>query len=230
MAIVFLQSELLSKASISLNELLEWEKAKLLKPDGYTEDKIAYYSEHTLQESIHIKKIIDLGYSLEEIKKIIKKVGLPKESGKSANKKNNQKFITVGELADKIGVSSRTIKHWEDKGIIDSDMRSEGGFRLYSEIYVYLCSLILDLQNFGYSLDEIKVASDLFREFWAISNNMELLTKEKVSEELDSMNEEVNNLSSKINILKTGIERWEELLKKKKKEIQNLKIKNNKRS
>ena len=50
---------------------------------------------------------------------------------KITNKKNNS-YLTVGNLADKIGVSPRTIKHWEDKGIIEPDMRSDGGFRLYS--------------------------------------------------------------------------------------------------
>lgn len=230
MGSIFLQQELLSQLNISFTQLTEWESSKLIKSSGQTEDKTPFYTVETLEQCKQILKLTELGYGTVEISKIIKKVGLPKESGKKLNKKNNEKFITVGELADKIGVSTRTIKHWEDKGIIDSDMRSEGGFRLYSEIYVYLCSLILDLQNFGYSLDEIKLVSDHFRDYWSITNNMDVIPKESVSDKIEEMQKDIEKLLDKIITLKTGIERWEELLKKKKKEITALKTKNSKRA
>ncbi|MFO7526918.1 MAG: MerR family transcriptional regulator [Ignavibacteriaceae bacterium] len=229
MTSIFLQQELLTELKISAPDLLEWESSKLIKPSGYTEDKIPFYTGETFDQCRQIQKLTELGYGTDEILKIIKKVGLPKDSGRKPNKKNNEKYITVGELAEKIGVSTRTIKHWEDKGIIDSDMRSEGGFRLYSEIYVYLCSLILDLQNFGYSLDEIKLVSDHFRDYWSITNNMDVIPKESVSNKIEEMQQDIEKLLNKIASLKTGIERWEELLKKKKKEITALKTKNSKR-
>lgn len=230
MGSIFLQHELLSQLNISFPQLTEWESSKLVKASGQTEDKTPFYTIETLEQCRQILKLTELGYGTVEISKIMKKVGLPKESGKKVNKKNNEKYITVGELAEKIGVSTRTIKHWEDKGIIDSDMRSEGGFRLYSEIYVYLCSLILDLQNFGYSLDEIKIVSDHFREYWSITNNLNALPKESVSDKIEEMQKDIEKLLGKITTLKTGIERWEELLKKKKKEITALKTKNSKRA
>ena len=43
------------------------------------------------------------------------------------------------------------------------------------------------------------------------------------------MQKAIENLFAKMNLLKEGISRWEELLKKKKKEIVNLKNKNVKR-
>lgn len=46
---------------------------------------------------------------------------------------------------------------------------------------------------------------------------------------LDSILEEIKVLFDKMALLKKGIERWEDLLKKKKKEILNLKNKNQKR-
>lgn len=230
MANVFLQPELLSGLNISIQQLNDWESQKLVKSSGSTEDKIPFYTQETFEQCQSIMKLTDFGYSIEEIIKIVKKVGLPKDVSGKAAKKQNEKFITVGELADKIGVSARTIKHWEDKGIIDSDMRSEGGFRLYSEVYEYLCNLILDLQNFGYSLDEIKLVSDHFRDFLAISNNPEIFSKENVSAKIEAMQNEIENLFTKMNLLKTGIERWEDLLKKKKKELTALKTKNSKRN
>ena len=120
-------------------------------------------------------------------------------------------------------MSIRTIKHWEDKGIIEADMRSEGGFRLYSQTFVYLCNLIKDLQLFGYTLEQIKTISDYFRQFLAIEENIDTYSREEAAKKLDTMLHAIEELKGKINLLKEGISRWEELINKKKKEINSLK-------
>jgi len=135
----------------------------------------------------------------------------------------------VGSLAEKVGVSARTLKHWEDKGIIEADMRSEGGFRLYSQIYIYLCKLVIDLQLFGYTLEEIKTISDLFRTFLSINADIESVTREECGKQLDTMCLEIDRLSEKMALLKEGIVRWEDLINKKRKEINSLKKRNQKR-
>ena len=108
-------------------------------------------------------------------------------------------------------------------------MRSEGGFRLYADVYVYLCELIKDLQLFGYSLEEIKKISDYFRAFLAIKDNLEVYSKEDTETRLKEMLERIQVFDEKAGQLKQGIERWEDLLKKKKKEILNLRSRNRKR-
>ena len=208
---------------------MEWENSELIEQSGISDENIPYYSSIEYEKGIHIKKFIELGYELDNIQKIIKKVGLPQLTpDKITNKKNNN-YLTVGNLADKIGVSSRTIKHWEDKGIIEPDMRSDGGFRLYSSGYVYLCNLIQDLQLFGYTLEEIKIVSDYFRDFWMVQNNIDYFDKEETALKLNEMLKAIEGLFAKMLLLKEGIARWEELLKKKKKEIVSLKSKNIKR-
>ena len=64
-------------------------------------------------------------------------------------------FLTIGELAEKSGINVRTIKFWEEKGLISPFRRTEGGFRLYRQGDVALLSFIRDLQAFNYSLAEI---------------------------------------------------------------------------
>ncbi|GAB4297904.1 MAG: hypothetical protein Kow0098_22570 [Ignavibacteriaceae bacterium] len=226
---VYLLNELAEKTGIPATRILEWEKDKLIKPAGITEDKTPFFTENAVRDCHVILKFSELGYTSEEILKIINKVGLPLKPEIKTDSKGKTKFLTVGELAEKINVSARTIKHWEEKGIIDSDMRSEGGFRLYSEVYIYLCSLILDLQNFGYSLDEIKIISDYFRNFLEFRNNLSLYEPQDVEARLTEMSSEIERLFAKMNKLKEGINRWEELLKKKKKEISAIKTKNRKR-
>ena len=108
-------------------------------------------------------------------------------------------------------------------------MRSDGGFRLYSEIYVYLCNLVQDLQLFGYSLEEIKNISDIFRTFLTLEKNINAYSIEETTGKLASMLSEIDKLKAKMNLFKKGIHRWEELISKKTKEINALKKKNQKR-
>lgn len=184
----------------------------------------------TTAEQAHINKLTQLGYGEKEIKRIIKKVGFPKPDNSVSEKGGNAHLLTVGDLAEKTNLSPRTIKHWEDKGIISPDTRSDGGFRLYSQGYIFLCKLIQDLQLFGYSLDEIKVISDYFRDYWAIHKELTCFGKTETSQKLEAMLKAIDELSAKMKLLKQGIERWEGLLKKKKKEIGDLQGKNKKRS
>jgi DNA-binding transcriptional MerR regulator len=140
-----------------------------------------------------------------------------------------REFLTVGDLAELVGVSPRAIKHWEEKGIIEPDMRSEGGFRLYADAYVYFCELIKDLQLFGYSLEEIKEISDYFRAFLSIKDDLEVYSKEETEAKLEEMLDRIRIFDEKAGLLKQGIARWEDLLKKKKKEIMTLRTRNRKR-
>ncbi len=223
------KDELLTEAGIDEKILGKWQRIKLIKPDGITSDNMPFYSRRNLERVLLVKRLFDLGYQLEDIQKIIKKVGLPGTGSNNGKSAKTSEFLTVGGLAERVGVSSRAIKHWEEKGIIEPDMRSEGGFRLYPELYIYLCKLIKDLQLFGYSLEEIKDMSSLFRNFLAIEDDLNSGDVETNSRRLDEMQQKIRMLEEKIDHFKAGIERWEDLLKKKKKEISALKSQNKKR-
>jgi DNA-binding transcriptional MerR regulator len=216
-------------AKISEKVLKEWETFKIIKPAGSTEDNIPFYTPQAIEEVNNIKKFLDMGYTIEDIQRILKKIGPPKSSEKNEKSKGLKKHLTIGGLAERAGVSIRTIKHWEDKGIIEADMRSEGGFRLYSEIFVYFCNLIKDLQLFGYTLEQIKTSSDHFRDFLAIEENINTYSKEETANKCDTMLLAIEELTGRMNLLKQGITRWEELITKKKKEINTLKKKNQKK-
>ena len=169
---IMTRAELAEKSGIEPIELDLWTKARILKPVGFAEDKSAFYAAADFERVSHVRKLRELGYGLEEIQKIIKKYGWPQAAGGEKKAAEKEKFLTVGQLAEKAGVSPRTIKHWEDVGILDPDLRSEGGFRLYDETYVFLCQLIRDLQLFGYSLEEIKAVSDSVRDFFSLEKDL----------------------------------------------------------
>ncbi len=227
---IYVRDEFLGKTKITAHQLKEWEDLKLIRPVGYTDDSIPFYSDVAIEQVNHIRRLMDLGYGLSDIREIVRKVGLPKTSATHSEFKHPDQYLTVGTLAERVGVSPRTIKHWEDKRIIVPDMRSEGGFRMYSEIYVYLCRLIIDLQLFGYTLEEIKLISDFFRDFLDMKERPDAYSKSEADAKLEAMLKEIQVLFKKMDLLKQGISRWEELLKKKKKEVIQLKQHNLKRS
>jgi DNA-binding transcriptional MerR regulator len=145
------REELVSRLRIAPGDLEEWQESELLASVPGLPD---VFPESAVEEGELIKKFSSLGYALKEIQKIKKSVGLPikDEKGRYVSK---SEFLTIGELAEKCGINVRTIKFWEEKGLIAPFRRTEGGFRLYRPADVALLRFIKDLQTFNYTLAEI---------------------------------------------------------------------------
>lgn len=225
---IYSLEEILESSGAAEEDFSLWEQNGLVQPVGQTPDRTPFYGEETLEKIKHIIRFLEMGYTLEDIKKILRKVGLP-ETVRSKAGGGKEQFLTVGSLAEQVGVSPRTIKHWEDKGIIEADMRSQGGFRLFRTYYVFLCRLIQDLQLFGYTLDEIKEISDYFRDFVKIRDDLNTYPPAETERRVTMMLEEIGRLMEKTGQLKAGIARWEDLLKKHRRQIISLREKNSKK-
>jgi DNA-binding transcriptional MerR regulator len=67
----------------------------------------------------------------------------------------------IGEVAERTGVTQRTLRFYEEKGLLNPPSRMDGGFRLYSEADVLRVEQIKRLQSvLGLSLAEIKEMVD----------------------------------------------------------------------
>ncbi|MFP4432762.1 MAG: MerR family transcriptional regulator [Spirochaetaceae bacterium] len=226
---VLTKGELLERTGAAPEDLERWIDSGLVQAEGKASSGAPYFTEETVHRVEHIGQLLAIGYAEEEVGKILRKVG-PPQSGKSdGERKAAENLLTVGALAESVGVSPRTIKHWEEKGIIDADARSEGGFRLFKEHYVHLCYLIQDLQLFGYSLDQIKQISDYFRDFVIMRDDLAHYPPDQADEKLTGMLSEIDLLFDRNAKLRSGIERWEKLLNKHRKLIADLKRSNDKR-
>ncbi len=65
--------------------------------------------------------------------------------------------LQIGEIAERTGVTQRTLRFYEEKGLLQPPNRMEGGFRLYSEADIQRVERIKRLQQLlGFSLAEIK--------------------------------------------------------------------------
>ena len=76
---VLSMEDLARESGVPSESLAEWTKVKLLKPAGFTDGKAPLFAAAGLDRVAHIRRLADLGYGAEEILKIIKKVGLPRD-------------------------------------------------------------------------------------------------------------------------------------------------------
>lgn len=70
--------------------------------------------------------------------------------------------MKIGEVAERVGLSLRTLRYYEESGLITPAGRTAGGFRLYSERDVQRLLLIMQMKPLGFSLEQMRqVAQDL---------------------------------------------------------------------
>ena len=77
-------------------------------------------------------------------------------AGRIHNKKS-EGYFRIGELAKRTGVNQRTLRFYEERGLLIPSSRFESGMRLYTSEDVARVHLIRELQEtLGCSLAEIK--------------------------------------------------------------------------
>nr|WP_202455898.1 MerR family transcriptional regulator [Streptomyces sp. SID8367] len=72
--------------------------------------------------------------------------------------------MQIGEVAARTELSLRTIRHYEETGLVIPSARSQGGFRLYTEADVARLMVIRRMKPLGFTLDEMRdllAATDL---------------------------------------------------------------------
>ena len=62
----------------------------------------------------------------------------------------------IGEVAERLGLSLRTVRYYEEVGLVVPSERTEGGFRLYADKDLARLELIKQLKPLDFSLDELR--------------------------------------------------------------------------
>ncbi|KTR10382.1 MerR family transcriptional regulator [Curtobacterium luteum] len=61
----------------------------------------------------------------------------------------------IGELADRTGLSNRTIRHYDEVGLLHPSGRTEGGFRLYTDTDLTRLLIIRRMKPLGFTLEQM---------------------------------------------------------------------------
>lgn len=73
------------------------------------------------------------------------------------NAPTTERYLQIGEAAERLQLTQRTLRYYEEKGLLNPPTRMEGGFRLYSDEDMERIQRILQLKELlGFSLAEIK--------------------------------------------------------------------------
>ena len=64
-------------------------------------------------------------------------------------------MMHIGQLAERSDMSLRTIRHYDETGLLRPSGRTEGGFRLYTERDLERLLVIRRMKPLGYSLEEM---------------------------------------------------------------------------
>src|SRR5438477_12407975 len=84
-----------------------------------------------------------------------------KKTATIAPEAGEEAYLQIGEVAERTGVTQRTLRFYEEKGLLKPPSRLEGGFRLYSEDDVRRVEQIKRLQTLlGFTLADIKEMVD----------------------------------------------------------------------
>ncbi|NVJ60021.1 MAG: MerR family DNA-binding transcriptional regulator [Gammaproteobacteria bacterium] len=109
---------------------------------------------------------------------------------------NTNNTYTISELAKEFGVTTRSIRHYEEYGLIDPERR--GTYRVYTAKNKTRLQLILRGKRIGFSLAEIKEIIDLYQFPHGEEKQTEFLLS-KIALRRDQLNQQLHDIKSMLN-------------------------------
>ncbi|BCN29854.1 MerR family transcriptional regulator [Anaeromicropila herbilytica] len=113
-----------------------------------------------------------------------------------------EKLISISEISKELGISSRTLRYYEEEGLVNSIRVSEHSARLYTFQEIEKVKEMLKLRSFGFKIKEIK---DLYRINKNNDNkNLSLVIKEQIEQrqiQLDNNKQKLHNIERAITLI-----------------------------
>ena len=87
-----------------------------------------------------------------------------------AKRTTTENLHQIGEVAELVGLSLRTVRYYEEVELLSAPARTEGGFRLYGAEHIDQLLLIKQMKPLGFSIEEMRALLDA-REILASSTS-----------------------------------------------------------
>jgi MerR family copper efflux transcriptional regulator len=69
-------------------------------------------------------------------------------------------LLQIGEAADRTGLSVRTLRHWDQVGLVVPHGRTDGGYRLYTDADVQRLRVVRYMKPLNLSIEEMRSLLD----------------------------------------------------------------------
>lgn len=109
--------------------------------------------------------------------------------------------MNIGEAAKASGISTKMIRHYETLGIIPKAVRSDAGYRKYSDSDINILKFVKRARGLGFSMKEIKKLVNLWRNRSRASADVKALAIQHIQqmeqkiEELQAMTRTLKHLA-----------------------------------
>ncbi|WHY21201.1 MerR family transcriptional regulator [Paenibacillus sp. G2S3] len=72
-------------------------------------------------------------------------------------------FVTIDKLSTQIGLTSRTLRHWEAQGLFKSHREASSGWRIYDEHAILAIRITALLRKLDISIKDIGIVQFILR-------------------------------------------------------------------
>ena len=69
-------------------------------------------------------------------------------------------LLQIGQAAQRAGLSLRTVRYYEETGLLEPAKRTDGGFRLYTAAHVDRLALIKRMKPLGFTVQQMRELLD----------------------------------------------------------------------
>ena len=90
--------------------------------------------------------------------------------------------MNIGEAAALSGVPPKTIRYYEDIGLVRPAPRTAGGYRAYGDNDVHILRFVQRARSLGFSVNECRQLIDLYRDPHRTSAEVKALTLHRIAE------------------------------------------------
>jgi len=118
---------------------------------------------------------------------------------------NDDQYLSIGEIAGKLEMSQRTIRYYEEIGLLNSVRRIEGGKRVYTNDDLRRLKLIKRLKILGLNLSEMQELEAM----WSIQKSNKVVL-DRLLELLNSHLVKLDDRITDLTILRNEITEYQD--------------------
>ena len=105
--------------------------------------------------------------------------------------------MNISDVAKKTGLTSKTIRFYEEKGLVTPPLRSGNGYRSYTSKHIEELTLLRQARQVGFNLEECREMIGLFNNPQRHSADVKARTLDKVAE-IESHIHELNLMRTRL--------------------------------